>query len=52
MSDKGVKGLSKDVINNLIAGDDDYSQDLASMLDIDLNDRAQKTFVYAMEYMK
>ncbi|CAN8103641.1 unnamed protein product [Discula destructiva] len=52
LSDNGVGSLSEDVTNNLIAGDDDHTRELARLLNIDLNNRDQKTFIYAMEYMK
>lgn len=39
-------------MNNLIAGDDDHTRELARLLGIDLNNRAQKTFTYTMEFMK
>lgn len=52
MSDNGVDTLPEDVMNHVISGDDDYTRDLARLLNIDLNDPAQKMFIYAMEYMK
>lgn len=52
LSDKGVDSLPEDVMNHVISGDDDYTRDLARLLNIDLSDPAQKVFIYAMEYMK
>lgn len=52
MSDSGVGDLSEDVINHLLAGQDDHERELAQLLNIDLNDMTQRTLIYAMEYMK
>lgn len=52
LSDSGVGDLSEDVMNHLIAGEDDHEKELAKLLNIDLNDQVQRTLIYAMEYMK
>lgn len=39
-------------MNKVIAGAEDHTQELAQLLNIDVNDKAQNTFIYAMEYMK
>lgn len=52
MSDSGVGDLSEDVMNHLIAGEDDHKKELAKLLNIDLNDQVRRTLIYAMEYMK
>lgn len=39
-------------MNNLIAGEEDHQSELARLLNIDLSNQAQRTLMYAMEYMK
>lgn len=39
-------------MNHVVAGEDNHERALAKLLNIDLNDEAQRTFIYAMEFMK